>query len=54
MGKLNKKKWSMIGGISGFIMGFWILFINKDMLGFFPAICGAILLIWRGETYGKR
>lgn len=41
----QKRKWSLIGGISGLIVGFYMLFIIKNMWGFVPAIMGALLLV---------
>lgn len=43
----QKNKWSLIGGISGLLVGFWLIFINKNNLGFVPGILGALLLIIR-------
>lgn len=43
----NKKRRSLVGGIMGLAVGFWMIFIMKDNLGFLPAILGAILLIMK-------
>lgn len=46
--RLNKKqkaKRSLIGGIMGLIIGFYMLFIIQTNLGLIPAILGVILLI---------
>ena len=40
--KWNKK---LIGGIAGLVLGFWMIFVLKQNLGFVPAILGALLLI---------
>jgi len=42
----QKRKWSLIGGVCGFISGFYLIFITKNNLGFLLAIMGAILLIF--------
>lgn len=44
--KMNKKKQSLIGGVAGLLVGAWMLFYLKDMLGFIPAGLGIILLIY--------
>lgn len=45
--KDRKKFWSFIGGISGLLVGGFMIFYYKDNLGFIPAILGASLLIFR-------
>ena len=42
---MKKKSLQLIGGISGLIIGAWIIFITKSNLGFIPAIMGVLLLI---------
>lgn len=47
MRKKQKKFWSFVGGISGLIIGGYMIFYVKDNLGFLPALLGVILLIWK-------
>lgn len=46
--KMVKKKIniSLLGGIAGLVLGFWMIFITNDNFGFLPALAGALLLIW--------
>lgn len=48
----QKKRWALAGGVSGFIIGGWMLFITKTFWGFVPAILGATLLIFGRRSYG--
>lgn len=41
----QKSRRSLIGGIGGLIIGFWVIFVTKSSLGFIPAILGMLLLI---------
>lgn len=45
--KNQRKRWSLIGGVSGLITGFGMIFLFKNNLGFIPAILGALLLVVR-------
>lgn len=38
--------WNFIAGISGLLLGSWMIFYLKNNWGFIPAIIGALLLIW--------
>lgn len=40
---------ALIGGVLGLIVGFWMIFIVKDNLGFIPGILGALLLVFGGR-----
>lgn len=46
MGKIKFNK-RLIGGISGIILGGWMIFYLKDNFGFIPAVMGMLLLTWR-------
>ena len=43
--KKQKSQRSLIGGIAGLVIGFWLIFITKSNLGFVPAILGTLLLV---------
>jgi membrane-bound ClpP family serine protease len=43
--KYFKKNWSLIGGIAGLVLGFYLIFIIKNNWGFVFTIMGALLLI---------
>ncbi|MBU0893870.1 MAG: hypothetical protein KKB88_00335 [Nanoarchaeota archaeon] len=47
--KSQKKTLSLIAGISGLIVGFWMIFVTKNNFGFIPSIIGTILLLWGRE-----
>lgn len=42
--KQLKKVWRFWGGVSGLLLGAWIIFYLKYIGGFIPAIIGAYLL----------
>ena len=45
--KRQKERSAFFGGLAFVIVGFWMIFIAKDNLGFLPAILGTILMLWR-------
>lgn len=47
--KKQKKIYSLIGGISGLIVGGWIIFYLKDMRGFIITIASLILIFFMGR-----
>ncbi len=45
--QVEKNRYALIGGVSGLVLGFWMIFFTSSrFFGFVPAIMGAILLIW--------
>ena len=42
--KINFQVW---GGITGLILGGYMIFINQDNWGFLPSMAGALLLLRR-------
>jgi len=45
--KQRKQRVAFFGGLAFLVVGFWMLFIAKDNLGFLPGILGALLILWR-------
>ncbi len=45
--KERKQRVAFFGGISFLALGFWMIFIAKDNLGFIPGIIGTLLIFWR-------
>lgn len=45
--KQQKQKIAFFSGILFITIGFWMIFVSKDKLGFIPGIIGAILLAYR-------
>lgn len=45
--KKHREKVAFLGGISFLALGFWMIFIAKDNLGFIPGILGSFLIFWR-------
>lgn len=45
----QKDRRRLWGGISGLVIGFWMLFITRTYWGFVPAIMGALLLILKRD-----
>ena len=43
----QKKVKSFYAGLGLLILGFYIIFIRKDNLGFIPSIIGSILILWK-------
>lgn len=50
--KRQKQKWSLIGGISGLIVGFAMIFFFNNHWGFIPGVLGALLLLVSRRRYG--
>jgi len=44
--KSQKKRYVLWAGVSGLLMGAWILFYLRNKLGFVFAIIGALILIY--------
>ena len=44
MNKSQRRFWAFWGGISGLVIGGYMIFYLKDLRGFIPAIVGASLL----------
>ena len=45
--KLNKKQKRGIVGVSGLILGFYMIFVLNNMGGFIPGLIGGIVLTWK-------
>lgn len=45
--KKQREKWSLIGGISGFLVAGYLIFIEKTNLGFIPLAMAVIILVFR-------
>lgn len=45
--RLRKKRTAFLGGLAFVILGFWMIFVAKDNLGFLPGIIGTMLIMWR-------
>lgn len=45
--KEEKKRIAFFSGLLFLILGFWMIFIAKDNLGFIPGIIGSLLMFWR-------
>lgn len=43
----RKQKNAFYAGILFMAVGFWMIFVVQDNLGFIPSILGALLLYWR-------